>query len=75
MVYFFFIVPIFYFRAHNTNDDDGLDGLELLKAITHAHAHEKHEAQHAEVRITKENFLEKTKMRPRSNKKKQKKTR
>ena len=54
IVYFFFIVQIFYFRAHNTNDDDGLDGLELLKAITHAHAHEAHEAQHAEVRMTKE---------------------
>jgi len=37
-----------WYTAHNTNDDDGLDGLELLKAITHAHAHEKHEAQHAE---------------------------
>ena len=54
-MYFFLHCSIFfYFRAHNTNDDDGLDGLELLKAITHAHAHEKHEAQHAEVRMTKE---------------------
>ena len=56
IVYFFFIVQIFYFRAHNTNDDDGLDGLELLKAITHAHAHEALEAQHAEVRMTKKNL-------------------
>ena len=28
-----------YFRAHN-DDDEGLDGLELLKAVIHAHSHE-----------------------------------
>ena len=28
-----------YFRAHN-DDDEGLDGLELLKAVIHAHSHD-----------------------------------
>ena len=31
---------MFIFRVHNTDDDEGLDGLELYKAIHHAKQHD-----------------------------------
>ena len=33
-------IALFIFRVHNTDDDVGLDGLELYKAIHHAKQHD-----------------------------------